>query len=158
MNPSYHQSVLARLEALGVELPGSPPAPAGLYEPFRLHRGLGFLAAQVPGYSPELMGQVGAALTPDQGRQAARLAALNALGRIQQALQGFDRLEGLLHLAGHVASAETFRDQPWVLDGASELFVQALGDRGKHSRTAYSPLLLPRGLSIELEITFAYQE
>jgi len=72
--------------------------------------GTGYLAAQVPGYGPEGMtGRVGVELSVDQGRRAAERAALNALGRIHEALGGFDRLVGLLHVAGHVASADDFR-------------------------------------------------
>jgi enamine deaminase RidA (YjgF/YER057c/UK114 family) len=81
---------------------------------------------------------------------------LNALGRIHEALGGFDRLVGLLHVAGHVASADDFRDQPEVLDGASRLFAEVLLERGSHSRTAYPSPRLPKNISIELEITFAY--
>jgi enamine deaminase RidA (YjgF/YER057c/UK114 family) len=62
----------------------------------------------------------------------------------------------LLHVAGHVASADDFRDQPEVLDGASRLFAEVLLERGSHSRTAYPSPRLPKNISIELEITFAY--
>jgi hypothetical protein len=95
-------------------------------------------------------------LTFEQGRLAARVSALNALGRLRQALGGFDRLVGLLHMAGHVASSDDFLDQPGILDGASELLVPALGERGQHSRTAYAAARLPKDIPIELEITFVY--
>ena len=151
--------VESRLADLGLRLPTDLPAPAGSYEPFRLHRGLGFLAAQVPGYGPTApTGRVGAELTFEQGRDAARLAALNAIARIDQALGGFDRLTGLLHVAGHVASADDFLEQPGVLDGASDLLVAVFGPRGRHTRTAYPAARLPRDVSIELEITFAYED
>jgi len=158
MDETFTDGVFRRLQELGLELPSSPPPPGGNYEPFRLHRGFGFLAAETPGYDPELSGRVGLKLTLEQGRKAAQIAGLNALARIHEALGGFDRLEGLLHVAGHVASAEGFEKQPKVLDGASDLFIAVLGDRGKHSRTAYGPTQLPSNISIELEITFAYRE
>ena len=142
---------------LGLVLPAELPPPAGAYEPFRLINGWGSLAAQVPGYGREApRGRVGAELTVEQGRLASRMCALNALGRIDQALGGFDRLVGLLHVAGHVASSEDFLEQPGILDGASELFVAALGERGRHSRTAYPAARLPKDIPIELEITFVY--
>lgn len=152
----YTQGVLARLAELGLELPPNPPPPAGDYAPFRLHQGLGFLSAQTPGYDGRFSGQVGDKLTLEQGRKAAELAALNAVARIYQALDGFERLEGLLHVAGHVASAPGFFDQPEVLDAASRVFNHCFGSRGQHSRTAYAPRQLPKEISIELEITFAY--
>lgn len=157
MSQGFTAQVLERLTARGLSLTRDLPKPAGLYAPFRLHNGTGYLAAQVPGYGPEgLTGRIGIELSLDQGQRAAERAALNALGRIHQALAGFDRLIGLLHVAGHVASADDFRDQPEVLDGASRLFNEVLLERGAHSRTAYPTPRLPKNVSIELEITFAY--
>jgi YjgF/chorismate_mutase-like, putative endoribonuclease len=158
MNTTFTNDVIVRLSELGLELPKNPPPPAGDYAPFRLYAGIGFLAAQTSGYDGQFSGQVGGVLTLPQGQDAAQRAALNALARIYQALDGFDRLVGLLHVAGHVCSAPDFFDQPEVLDGASRIFNHALGDRGQHSRTAYAPIHLPKHITIELEITFAYSE
>ena len=151
--------VIERLRKLGLILP-EPGAPAGMYVPFRLDRGVGYLAAQFPtrGGQSVLLGRVGRELTVEQGREAAGLAALSALSRIHQALGGFDRLVGLLRVDGHVASADDFLDQPRVLDGASELFLQVLGERGQHARTAFAPARLPRDNSIELIVTFSFRD
>jgi hypothetical protein len=158
MNQTYTDSVIHRLTELGLTLPQNPPPPAGDYAPYRLHAGIGFLAAQTSGYDGKFVGLVGRnGLSLELGQAAAQIAALDALARIYQALAGFDRLEGLLHVAGHVASAADFFDQPEVLNGASRVFNYALGDRGQHSRTAYAPTHLPKNITIELEITFAYQ-
>jgi enamine deaminase RidA (YjgF/YER057c/UK114 family) len=159
MHHEDDETIIKRLEARGLSLP-VPSAPAGLYEPYRLERGTGYLAAQMPSrdgaYSH--LGRVGAELTLADGRQAAALAGLSALARIRQALGGFRRLRGLLRVDGFVASAEGFLDQPQVLDGASEVFLLALGERGKHARTAFAPARLPKNNSIELVVTFAYDE
>ena len=157
MNTDSDQQVLRRLAELGLSLPDSPPPPAGQYVPFRLHAGIGFLAAQTSGYDEDFRGQVGQELTLRQGQLAAQRAALNALARIHQSLGGFARLIGLLHVAGHVSSAPDFYDQPEVLDGASTVFNNVLQERGQHSRTAYAHLHLPKRIAIELEITFAYE-
>jgi enamine deaminase RidA (YjgF/YER057c/UK114 family) len=155
---TFTQEVVARLAERGLRLPTDLPKPLGHYEPYRLRDGLGFLAGQVPGYGVDsLPGQVGHELTIEEGRTAAAKAALNALGRLHEALGGFDRLDGLLHVAGHVASTDDFREQADVLDSASELFTFALGERGRHSRSAFAPTRLPMNLSIELEITFGYR-
>jgi enamine deaminase RidA (YjgF/YER057c/UK114 family) len=156
---SFTDTVLARLRARALDLP-TPSAPAGLYEPFRLDRGTGYLAAQLPSRDGNyvLLGRVGRELTVEQGVEAARLAALSALARIRQALGRFEALRGLLRVDGFVASADDFLDQPRVLDGASHLFVEALGDRGRHARTAFGVPRLPRDNSIELVVTFAYDE
>jgi enamine deaminase RidA (YjgF/YER057c/UK114 family) len=159
MNPNDDEAILHALEARGLSLP-VPSAPAGLYEPYRLERGTGYLAAQMPSRDGHYvhLGRVGAELTLADGREAAALAALSALARIRQSLGGFGRLRGLLRVDGFVASAEGFFDQPQVLDGASEVFLLALGDRGKHARTAFAPPRLPKNNSIELVVTFAYDD
>jgi enamine deaminase RidA (YjgF/YER057c/UK114 family) len=92
-------------------------------------------------------------VTVDEGRAAARQAALNVLAQIRVALGSFNYLEGLARIEGHVAVAPGFADAPVVLDGASELFVAALGDRGRHARTAFVHAALPLGMTIELVAT-----
>ena len=155
---AFDDLVNERLTQHGWVLP-LPSPPAGMYEPFRLDRGTGYLAAQLPSRDGKyvLPGRVGAELTPAEGREAAQLAALSALARIRQALGGFERLRGLLRVDGFVASAEGFFDQPEVLDGASEVFLMVLAERGKHARTAFAPPRLPKNNSIELIVTFAYE-
>jgi enamine deaminase RidA (YjgF/YER057c/UK114 family) len=152
------ESVETRLLAHGLSLP-VPSPPAGMYEPYRLHNGTGYLAAQLPCKDGKYvhLGRLGAELTLAKGREAAGLAALSAMARIKEALGGFERLTGLLRVEGFVASAEGFVDQPEVLDGASEAFLIGLGDRGKHARTAFVTPRLPKNNSIELMVTFAYE-
>lgn len=149
--------VTRKLTELGLTLPENPPPPAGEYAAYRLLNGVGYLAAQTSGYDGTFQGQVGKDITLKQGQKAAERAALDALARIHQALGGFERLIGLAHVAGHVCSAPGFFEQPEVLNGASRVFNHALGERGQHTRTAYAPMYLPRNITIELEITFAYQ-
>lgn len=154
---AFTSEVLARIAARGWTLP-VPPPPAGAYEPFRLDRGLGYLSTQLPARDGKYVmpGRVGAELTPAEGHQAAALAALTALARLREALGGFARLRGLLRVDGIVASTDDFREQPALLDGASEVFVVALGERGKHARTALSVPRLPRNNSVSLSVTFSY--
>jgi enamine deaminase RidA (YjgF/YER057c/UK114 family) len=156
-NDDFTAQVLARIAARGWSLP-QPPQPAGLYEPFRLDRGVGYLAAQFPASGGKYLmpGRVGRELSAAQGREAAALAALVVLARIRQALDGFERLRGLLRVDGVVASSDDFLDQPAVLDGASEVFLVALGERGRHARTALAVPRLPLDNSVELVVTFGY--
>lgn len=153
----FTTQVLERLAARGWTL-SAPPAPAGMYEPYRLDRGVGYLASQHPARDGKyvLQGRVGHELTPAQGKEAAAFAALVVLARIREALDGFGRLRGLLRVDGFVASADDFLQQPGVLDGASEVFLVALGERGKHARTAYAMPRLPLDNSVKLVVTFAY--
>jgi enamine deaminase RidA (YjgF/YER057c/UK114 family) len=156
-NDTFTNQVLERLAARGWSLP-VPPSPAGQYEPFRLDRGVGYLSSQLPARDGKYVmhGRLGHELTLRQGQEAAALAALVSLARIRQALDGFQRLRGLLRVDGSVASADDFWEQPAVLDGASEVFNLALGERGKHARTALMVPRLPLNNSVKLVVTFAY--
>jgi enamine deaminase RidA (YjgF/YER057c/UK114 family) len=147
-------NVELKLKKLGIELP-APPRPAGGYQPWIRQGNLLFISGQFPIENGQLryIGRVGAELAEDEGRAAARLAALNVLAQIRAALGGFERLATLLRVEGHVASAPGWNNAPRVLDGASELFAAALGERGRHTRTAFTPAQLPLGLAVELVVT-----
>jgi enamine deaminase RidA (YjgF/YER057c/UK114 family) len=140
-----------RLRDLRLTLP-SPPAPGGGYVATTVFHNLLFISGQFPIEQGQLRytGRVGAELTEEEGRLAARLAALNVLAQIRHALGGFDRLESLLRVEGHVASAPGWNQAPRVLDAASELFVAVLGERGRHARAAFTPAQLPLDLAVEL--------
>ena len=88
----------------------------------------------------------------EQGCEAARIAALNALARIHQDLGSFEPLAEIVRVDGHVASAPGFFDQPRVVDGASDLFNAVLGARSGHARTAFAPPALPMNVSVELAV------
>ena len=75
------------------------------------------------------------------------------LAQIRAALGSFERLEQLARVEGHVASAPGWNNAPRVLDGASDLFVAVLGERGRHTRTAFTPASLPLNLAVELTVT-----
>lgn len=147
-------NVEARLHELGLRLP-APPQPAGQYQPWSIAGPLLFLSGQFPIEQGQLRytGQVGADLTEAEGYAAARLAALNVLAQIHSALGGFARLDSLARVEGHVASASGWLNAPRVLDGASDLFLAVLGERGRHTRTAFTPARLPLNLAIELVVT-----
>jgi enamine deaminase RidA (YjgF/YER057c/UK114 family) len=116
-----------------------------------------FISAQLPIENgvPRYVGRVGAELSEEEGYAAARLAGLNVLSQIQAALGTFERLAHLVRVEGHVASAPQFRNQPKILDGASDLFMAVLGERGRHTRAAFAPERLPLDLAIELVVTAA---
>lgn len=149
-------SVEDRLAALGLQLPAAPQ-PVGTYRTALLVGGLLFISGQLPVLNGELKyrGKVGAELSEAEGGEAARLAALNVLAQIKAALSGFDRLVSLVRVEGHVASAPGWTAQPRVLDYASNLFVEALGAKGAHTRAAFAAPQLPLNASIELVVTAA---
>ena len=126
-------------------------------QPWILSENLLYLSGQFPIQDGKLIhtGRVGAERTEADGYAAARLAALNVLAQIHAALGGFDRLKTLLRVEGHVASAPNGSHAPKVLDGASDLFAAVLGERGRHTRTAFTPSQLPLNLTVELVVTAA---
>lgn len=145
---------IARLRAA---LPPAP-SPVGLYARGVIDRGLGVLSGQFPHVGGQLyaMGRLGVEVTVDQGRAAARLAALNALAQIDVLLEhDWSRFHRLLRLDGVVASDPGFTGQPRVLDGASELFLQLLGTAGQHARTAIGAPVLPLNAPLELCVMFS---
>jgi enamine deaminase RidA (YjgF/YER057c/UK114 family) len=145
-----------RLAQLGLRLP-PPPKAAGNYQPWIIAGNLLFLSGQLPIENGQLRytGQVGAELSEEEGYAAARLSGLNVLAQIQSALGGFERLESLLRVEGHIASAPGWTNAPKVLDGASDLFLAVLEERGRHARAAFIPPRLPFNLTIELVVTAA---
>jgi enamine deaminase RidA (YjgF/YER057c/UK114 family) len=149
-------TVEQQLKKLGLVLP-PPPKPAGNYQPWILSGNLLYLSGQLPIQDGQLIytGRVGAERTEADGYDAARLAALNVLAQIHAALGGFDQLKTLLRVEGHVASAPNWNNAPKVLDGASDLFVTVLGERGRHARTAFTPAQLPLNVAVELVVTAA---
>lgn len=147
-------NVGSRLHELGLHL-ADPPKPAGNYQPWRVAGHLLFISGQFPIENGQMRytGRVGEDLLEADGYAAARLATLNSLAPIHSALDGFDWFEALARLEGHVASASGWLNAPRVLDGASDLFVAVLGERGHHTRAAFTPARLPLNLTIELVVT-----
>jgi enamine deaminase RidA (YjgF/YER057c/UK114 family) len=149
-------SIELRLQELGLALP-SAPKPVGNYSAAVRSGGLLFLSGQLPieNGAPRYSGRVGGELSEAEGYAAARLAAQNVLAQIRAALGSFDRLEQLVRVEGHVASAPDWNNAPKVLDGASDLFVTVLGERGRHTRTAFTPTQLPLNVAVELVVAAA---
>jgi enamine deaminase RidA (YjgF/YER057c/UK114 family) len=134
-----------------------PPNPVGSYKAGVVRNGIGFVSGQFPLVEGKLafIGRVGAELNSEEGYEAARIAGLNVLSQISRLTDEFESLDGILRLDGYVASEVGFFDQPQVLNGASDLFVQYLGSKGDHARTAFSVMQLPLNSPIELAVTFA---
>jgi len=156
MPQGFAMSVESKLAQLGLKLPPAP-GPAGQYLPWVRAGNLLFLSGQLPMEAgvPRYVGRVGAELTEEQGYAAARLAALNVLAQLRAALGSFDRLERLVRVEGHVASAPGWYGTPGVLDGASALFLGVLGERGSHTRAAFNSTHLPWNVAVELVVTAA---
>lgn len=146
----------ARLAELGIELP-TASAPAANYVPFVRAGDLLFVSGQVTAWNGEIkfIGTVGSDFTVDEGYQAARICGLNLLAQARAALDGdLDRLARVVKLGGFVQAAPGFTDHPKVINGASDLMVEVLGDAGRHARFAVGAASLPLGVAVEVDGVF----
>ncbi|HXG78570.1 MAG TPA: RidA family protein [Methyloceanibacter sp.] len=146
----------ARLKALDLVLP-EVAAPLADYVPFVHLGGQLFVSGQLPLKDGKiaLTGTLGAALDVVQGQQAARLCALNILAQAKAALGDLDRIVQCLRLTGYVNAAPGFADHPKVVNGASELMVKVLGQKGRHTRAAIGCSSLPLNAAVEVDALFA---
>ena len=146
----------ARLKALDLVLPEARGA-IGSYAHFlHIDRQL-IISGQLPLVDGKIAiaGKVGAELDLDKGREAARLCALNILAQAKAALRDLDRIVQLVRLNGFVNSAPDFSDHPKVLNAASDLMVEILGNKGIHTRIAIGCASLPLGAAVEVDAIFA---
>ena len=147
----------ARLQELKLTLP-PPPRPVAKYRPALLQGNLLYVSghgpAKVDASSP-VAGRVGADLTPEQGKEAARLVGLNILSTVKNTLGSLDRVKRLIKTLGMVNSTADFRDHPQVINGFSELMAQVFGDEaGVGARSAVGMGSLPGNIPVEIECVF----
>jgi enamine deaminase RidA (YjgF/YER057c/UK114 family) len=144
-----------RLQALGITLPAAP-APVAVYRPWVIAGDLLFVSGQLPiaDGSLRFTGKVGRDMDADQGREAARVAAINGLAQVRAALGSLDGIIQCVKLTGFVNSAAGFTAQPAVLNGASELLAEVFGDAGLHARAAVGVSELPLDAAVEIEFIF----
>ncbi|MBT4501479.1 MAG: RidA family protein [Gemmatimonadetes bacterium] len=149
-------SVDEKLKELGIQLP-PPPQPAGSYTRAVRTGSLLFVAGQLPMAEGEIRfsGKVGKDLSIEEGQAAARLCALNALSVLQAEAGSLDQVAQIVRLGGFVCSGEGFTGQAQVVNGASELFAELLGEKGIHARLAIGCSELPLGAAVELEVIAA---
>ena len=149
-----------RLAELGITLPGPHP-PHHPLAAVIVHDGIARTSGQLPRIAGELtcLGVLGTDVTVEQGREAARVCALNALSVLRDELGDLDRIERLITLTGFVASAPGFEQQPAVVDGASEVLFEIFGEpAGRHTRSAIGVAALPRRGAVEIELTVAVRD
>lgn len=145
----------AKLSDLGVTLPEAT-APLANYVPFVRTGNLVHVSGQISsGPDGMITGKLGADMDAEAGAAAARACAISLLVQVKAACDGdLDRLVRVVKLVGFVNSTADFTDQPKVINGASDFIVAALGDAGKHARSAVSAASLPFGVAVEIEGIF----
>lgn len=148
-----------RLAALGLVLP-SPAAPLANYVPFVRAGDLLFVSGQLAygpdgKLSPRHAGKLGREIFHEAGQEAARLCALNVLAQAKAALGELSRIGRCVRLGGFINCMSEFHALAAVMNGASDLMVQALGDKGRHARSTIGVADLPLNSAVEVEATFS---
>ena len=145
----------ARFQALRLTLP-DPPVPLGSYMPAVEVDRLLFVSGMLPvrGGRPAWSGRLGEKLSVSEGRDAARLAALNGLAVARASLGSLNCIRRLVRLTVHISATQDFGEHARVADGASELLAAVFKDGGGHARLAVGASSLPAHMPVELELIF----
>jgi enamine deaminase RidA (YjgF/YER057c/UK114 family) len=155
VNPSTGAGRVAHLRALGLELP-TVPKPLGNYVEVSQVGSLLFISGTLPVANGKLAitGRLGDNLSVEQGREAARLAAMNALAAVQEHVGDLDRVEKLVKVNIYMVATAQFTDHAAVADGASDLFAQLFGKENGHARMVSGAVSLPKGTPVVVETIF----
>jgi enamine deaminase RidA (YjgF/YER057c/UK114 family) len=145
-------SVHEKLDTLNITLP-KMTAPVAAFVPFARSGNLVFLAGHLGKIEGKpWVGQLGATLTTEQGKNAARAAAIDLMGTLQAAVGDLNKVKRILKLMVLVNCTPTFIEQHLVANGASELFEKVFGDKGKHVRCSYGVAQIPYGACVEIDL------
>ncbi len=149
------QGIEQRLASLGIVLPEAA-APVANYVPFAIVGTLVFISGQISRIGGEtVLGKLGDTVSLEGGRKAARYCGLNLLAQLRAACGGsLDRTRRCVKLTGFVNSTPLFTQSPDVINGASDLMVEVLGEAGRHARVAVSVASLPLGVAVEVDGVF----
>lgn len=145
-----------KLEKLGLSLP-KVAAPAANYVPYVVSGNMIFISGQIPFLNGEKMhmGRVGESLSTEEGQKAAQACALNILAQVNEAVNGdWSKVKRCVKLGGFVNCTTDFTDQPAVINGASNLIADVMGEAGKHARFAVGTPTLPLGVAVEIDAIF----
>ena len=145
-----------KLKELSIELPNAPN-PVGAYVAFKKVNNLLFISGQLPISNDGKMikGQIGKDLTLEDGLQASKLCVINILAQAKKALNGdLNNIKNCVKITGFVNSTDDFKDQPKVINPASETLSAVFGDKGKHARVAISANSLPLDAAVEIDAIF----
>ncbi|MBM3414682.1 MAG: RidA family protein [Bacteroidetes bacterium] len=141
------------LQALGIELP-KPSSPIANYVNYVKTGNLIYFSGSGPntvakGY---IRGKLGKDLTVEQGKEAARITAINMIASIKNAVGDLNKVKKIVKVFGMVNSSENFTDQPKVINGFSDLMVEVFGEKGRHARSAVGMIALPMNMAVEIEM------
>ena len=141
------------IKDLGLNIPDLPKALAN-YVPYKIIGKSMYISGQAPVQNGEIMyqGKVGTDVTIEDGIAAAKLCCINIIAAVKKGLDGdWDKLDSFVKLTGYVNCKDDFKDQPKVINGASDMLVEIFGDKGRHTRAAVGSNALPLGISVEID-------
>ena len=145
-----------KLKELQIALPNAPD-PVGAYVAFKKVNNLVYISGQLPldSNGKMLKGKIGKDLSLEDGMKASKLCVLNILAQLKKAMNGdLNKVKGCIRITGFVNSTDEFKDQPKVINPASETISSLFGEIGKHTRAAVSVNSLPLGASVEIDAIF----
>ena len=145
-----------KLKELNIQIPNAPD-PVGAYVAFKKINNLLFISGQLPISNDGKMikGKVGNDLNLEDAQKASRLCVINILAQLKKALDGdLSKVKNCVKITGFVNSTDDFKDQPKVINPASEILSSLFGNAGKHTRAAVSTNALPLGAAVEIDSIF----
>ena len=148
--------IYQRLDEMGIVLP-EPATPAANYVPFVTSGPLVFIAGQIPFWNGEILhiGKVGAEISVEEAKQAARVCGLNLIAQLKSACSGdLDRVIQCVKIGVFVNCVDGFKQQPEIANGVSDLMVELFGEAGRHARFAVGTNALPRNCATESDAVF----
>lgn len=147
-------SIETKLEELGITLPEAPAAVAA-YLPWIQSGNLIFTSGQLPFRDGQIAyaGKLGTEISEEDGYQAARQCALNAIAQLKAATGNLDKIQKIVRIEGYVHCSEGFRGHPQVLNGASDLVAEIFGKNGRHTRLALGINEMPLNAAVQLSMT-----
>ena len=149
-------NVSKKLSELSIQLPTAPD-PVGAYVAFKKVGNMLFISGQLPiGSDGKIIkGKIGKELTLEDGQKASKLCVINILAQAKKAMDGdLDKIKNCTKITGFVNSSDDFKDQPKVINPASETLSEVFGTKGKHARAAVSVNSLPLGVAVEIDAIF----
>ena len=144
------------LKKLNISLPKAPD-PVGAYVAYKKVGNLLFISGQLPidANGNITQGKIGKDLTLEDGQKASKLCVINILAQVKKALDGdLDKVKNCIKITGYVNSTDDFKDQPKVINPASDTLATVFENKGKHARAAVSTNSLPLGASVEIDAIF----
>ena len=149
-------SIENKLKELNILLPNAP-APVGAYVAYKIVNNFLYISGQLP-ISKDgniIKGKIGKDLKLEDGQNASKLCVANILAQAKKAVGGdLEKIKSCIKITGFVNSSDDFKDQPKVINPASETLTAVFGEKGKHTRAAVSTNSLPLGVAVEIDAIF----